>query len=329
MRAQYIALMYPNGLPTNGVDSSVVGYSGRTLPTGCASITQYTIASPGQRSGGDPQHTYLMYPAGTPRNELVVFMCGHSGISVYCTADEGNTIPSLLAAGYHVLACDTAAFDWALGPIGSHVVVGGTWTYSAGSWHNSGGTLTHFTEHEFNFGADGGPLAMLQFVHHVIVSTTTAIATLSPGRVLLAGHSGGGVCGHVVAALDTRFSVFCSNCPALPYNQYRNYGNPADWEVYLVTEPYVNAPYMIDIWGALHLAASVQGRRTDVVSALNDEYWTIRDSALWHSDADTLSNLMAALGNTFTSWLDPAPFPQHNMHAARVTRMLQILAGTL
>lgn len=326
-RAQYTSLLYPYGLPTSGVDLVEPGFLGFPLPTGCASITRYTINAPGQRPGGSVQHTYLFYPTAAPRGELVVWMCGHSGISVYLTPDEGSTIQALLAVGYHVLACDMASFDWLLGPVGCHVVIGGTWSYSAGAWHNVGGTLTAFAEHELNFGDDGGPLAMLQFIHHVLLSTTTAVATLSPGRTLLAGHSGGGVCGHIVAAIDTRFTIFCSNCPGLPYNQYYSAGGYTDWETLLFTEPYANPPYMFDIWGALRLAASLPGRRTDVVSALHDEYWFFRDLSQWYEDVETIANQTASVDNVFTHYLDPTPFPGHVMNATRLARMISILNG--
>lgn len=327
-RVQYASLLYPHGLPTDGVDVIEPGFTGfLPLPDECASLTRYTVSAPGQRPGGDPQHTYLFYPKSNVRGELVVWMCGHSGTGLYLTRDEGPTIPMLLAAGYHVLSCDQPGFDWLTGPVGAYVVVGGTWSYSANSWHNVGGTPTWFYEHNHNFLGDGGPLAMLQYVHHVIVSTTTAVASLNPARTLLAGHSGGGVCGHVVAALDNRFTTFCSVCPGLPYNQYYSFGSATDWETYLITEPFINPPYTIDIWGSLRLAMSVPGRRTDVVSALNDEYWFFRDIAQWYEDVETMSDQAATLGNTFTHWLDPAPFPQHNMHPERVDRMISILNG--
>lgn len=324
-RTQYSTLLYPHGLPTGGVDVVEPDYTGFDLPAGCSSVTRYTINAPGQRPGGDPQHTYLFYPT-TPRGVLVSWVSGHSGSSFYTTPTGGSLFQAILAAGYHILACEPPSFDWTYSPIGTHVVVGGTWTYSAGIWHNSGGVVTAFAEHELNFQGDGGPLAILQFVHHVIVSTTTAIATLSPTKVILAGHSGGGVCGHVAAALDPRFSIFCSFCPGLPYNQYYSIGGYSDWETYLVTEPFINPPYTIDIWGALRLAAAVPGRRTDVVSSQNDEFWSLRDTAQWYEDVETISDQSANLGNTFTYWLDPAPFPGHNMNPDRISRMLDIWA---
>ena len=328
IRAQYMALLYPHGFPVNGVDAVEPNYLGLVLPAGSASVTRYTINSPGQRPGGSPQYTYLFYPTATARGELMVWLGGHSGNNLYTSPDQGSLIQAILAAGYHLLACDPASFTWLdLNPSGANVIVGGSWTYSAGAWHNSGGAVTAFVEHEFNFQGDGGPLAILQFIHHLIVSTTTAIATLSPQRVLLGGHSGGGVCANIISAIDPRFSVVCSNCPALQYNQDYQLGSYADWETYLVTETYANPPYTGDPWGTLRLGASVPGRHTDVVSSLNDQFWPLRDEAQWYEDNETISDQAAAAGSTFTYWLDPRPFPGHDMNSARVTRMLGILAG--
>lgn len=331
MRTQFLALCYPNGLPTNGVDAVEPGYSGLTLPTGCASMSRYTITSPGQRPGGDPQYTYLLYPTAVARNELVVWLAGHVGWSGYNIVDEGYTIPSLLAAGYHALVCDMPGFAYATNPVGSHIVKGGTWSYSAGTWSCTGGTLTEYpniSAHGYDFDSDGGPLAALQYFHHAYVSTTTAVASLNPGRTLLAGHSGGGAAACYLGAIDSRFTVNCINVPGAPYSQTHSLQSPVDYESYLLSAVYTKTPCAIDLWGVMRIAASWPGRTTDLVSSLNDEYWPPSDLTRWYEDAEAITDHTRRGGATFTHWLDPRTYPGHNMHTARINRMLGILGAS-
>jgi hypothetical protein len=327
VRDQFAAQLYPHGLPTSGADTVEANYDGLDLPTGCASMTRYTIESPGQRPGGDPQYTYLLYPSATPRGELLVWLAGHVGWSGYLLADEGYTLQAVLAAGYHVLVCDMPGFAYQSNPVVNHVVTGGTWSYADGAWSCAGGTLTEYAvnaAHSFAFDSDGGPLAMLQYVHHVICSTTSAVAECSPSRTALAGHSGGGVAACYVGAIDSRFDTICVNVPGLPYAQTRSVGSPIDYEVYWVGEAWRGL--VRDTWDALRLAAAVPGRRLDLVSATNDEYWTISDLPRWYEDVEALADHVLPCGSDVSCLLDPQPYPGHNMHETRIARMLAILA---
>jgi hypothetical protein len=256
-------------------------------------------------------------------------MCGHAGWVDYAQSTESFTIQALLAAGYYVLVCDTLSFNYAFNPVGTNIVVGGSWTYSAGAWSNIGGTITHFTEHEVgSLDSDGGPGAILQFIHHVIVSANQALTEISPTKCILAGHSGGGACGNIVAAIDSRYASWYGNCPGLPLIQRIGLGSPVDWELYLITSTYQNIPpYSQDYWGTLMIAASWPGRHTDVVNAIFDEYMPIQDLPLWYEVAESVVDYIRSEKSSFTYYADPIAFPGHVMNTARINRMLALMAN--
>jgi hypothetical protein len=255
-------------------------------------------------------------------------MCGHDGWISYAGNAENHVIQALLAAGYYVLVCDTLAFSYLSNPVGTDIVVGGSWTYAAGLWSNTGGTLTHFTEHEVGaLDSDGGPKGILQFIHHVIVSANQAIVDLTPTKCMLAGHSGGGICGNIVAALESRYAAWFCNCPGLPLIETLTYlGTPIDNESYIPTATYASAPYAQDYWGTLRIAASWPGRHTDLVSALNDEYWILRSIPLWYELGEAIVDYVRSVGSIFTYYLDPIAYPGHVMNTSRIGRMLALMA---
>jgi len=331
MRAAFINVIYPHGLPTGGVDVIQQNFNyagvGIALPANCTHMTRYTITSPGMRPGGDPQYTYLLYPT-SPNNKLIVWLTGHDGWVDYAGPAEGNVIQAMLGAGYYVLVCQQMSFDYPTGPVGTHIVVGGSWTYSAGSWSNTGGTLTHFTEHEaWPLASDGGPDGILQFIHHIMLSANQAVTEVSPIKCILAGHSGGGVDGNIVAAIDSRYVSWYSNCPGLPLIQTGYLGSPIDWESYLPTITYSSPPYSQDYWGTLRIGASWPGRHSDLVSSLNDEYWFPVNVPLWYELSESIVDYMRSAGSTFTYYLDPTNFPGHVMNAVRINRMLTLMAN--
>ncbi len=330
-RTSLLNLLYPHGLPSTGADVSQANYNyagaGIALPANCTHMTRYTISAPGQRPGGDPQYTYLLYPT-TSNGKLVVWMCGHDGWADYDRAAEGNVIGSLLGAGYYVLVCDTVAFSYAQNPVGTHIVIGGSWTYSSGSWHNTGGTLTAIAEHAVSaLDSDGGPLALLQFVHHVIVSANQAVSDVSPSKCILAGHSGGGIAGNLVSALDGRYVSYYSNVPGLVWPCVDTTYVNSDTESYVLSAAYTGGACAIDWWGMFRIGASWPGRHTDLVSALNDEYWPVTRLPAWYEQQDAIVDYIRSVGSTFTYYLDPIAYPGHVMNAARVTRMLSLMAG--
>lgn len=336
-RTAFTNVIYPHGLPTSGVDVVQQNFNyaeaGIALPANCTHMTRYTVASPGQRPGGSVQYTYLLYPT-TPNNKLVVWMCGHEGWSGYAGNSENHTIQAILAAGYYVLVCDTLSFSYISNPVGEDIVVGGSWTYSAGAWSNIGGTPTHFTEHEvWPLASDGGPDGILQFIHHVMLSANQAMVEVSPTKCILGGHSGGGICGNIVAALDGRYVSWYSNCPGLPLiqtivtNPTAYLGSPVDWESYLPTITYSSPPYSQDYWGTLRIASSWPGRHSDLVSSLNDEYWFPVNVPLWYELSEAIVDYMREAGSTFTYYLDPIAFPGHVMNTARINRMLALMAN--
>lgn len=334
LRTQYTTLLYPHGLPINGVDVQLPMYTGIPLPGGAVSMTRYQISDPGQRPGGDPQFTYLVYPQPeTAKNELIVWMCGNLGWIDYAGEFEGFVIDRMVETGYHVLVCDMPSFNYTRNPIGTNIIKGGTWSYS-GSWSNVGGTLTNYppeAAHSYDFDSDGGPLGLLQYIHHALVSTTSAIETLTPSQVFLAGHSGGLVAAYL-GAIDSRYKGLYLNCPGLPYNETWSIASYMAYELCWNNYPWVRSNGIFDTWAAMRLAASWPGRHTDLVSSVLDEWWPINASRVgtWTEDNEALFEFANRAGSNFTYWLDPTDNgvqTPHSMNSVRISRMISLMAS--
>jgi len=112
----------------------------------------------------------------------------------------------------------------------------------------------------------------------------------------------------------------------MPYAQTQSVQSPIDYEAYLMATVYTASPMAQDLWGLMRLGASWPGRKLDLVSSLNDEYWPPSDVSRWYEDVEATSDHVRACGATVSAWLDPRAYPGHNMHADRIARMLSVMA---
>ena len=327
-RASLLAIVYPNGLVSTGVDLVELNFdyvaAGIAPIAECAHMSRYTNTLPGARAG-TLQHQYLLYPHA-PIGVAMVWCCGHTGWSNYRDADESFTVQAFLNQGWHVLVVPMPDFDYLTNPQPvQNILTGGAWTNVAGVWSNVGGALVDYYEH--NYGAldsDGGPSANRMFTDQITRAANQMRTEVSPSTVILAGHSGGGGSGNIAAAVDDRYVAwYCCN-PGEPYNISLVPSNPVDWESYVVNPIYTQAPTAYDIWGMLAVSGAVPGRRSAVVSTTGDEYFSLTpaQAQLWLTDTQSIGAFIATTGASWTYRLETGGLNDHRMTAARLTWMI-------
>ena len=170
------------------------------LPAGCAHVDEYTIASPGNRSGGTPEYTQLLYPTATPVGKLLVSMSGALATSWWNDAGTMLIVGAALAAGWHVLGCHMCGFG--TNPYPFSVV----WNGSLHTYNNSRTYDIPQVNWDLNHATDGGSPAAAMYVHYAILSLTQAIADVSPSRISIMGHSSGATLCPVIATMDPRYT---------------------------------------------------------------------------------------------------------------------------
>lgn len=315
-RATFSSNIYPSGLPSTGVDSTSPNWTQYAAPQGCSHITQYTITQPGGRVCTEPQHQYLCYPIAAPVGKLLVWLCGHVPMQgyEYMATDGSSPVVEVLKLGWHVLVILMPSFDWN--------IVGG----SAAQHITIGGVLTSVVEHSYQpLDQDSGPSAARMFTDQVLRATTQAFVEVSPSKLVLAGHSGGGCYCPWVGAIDSRFVALYDFEGFVALGQGWSGGAASDYEQYTAGNPiYTTSPYCIDDWGVFGLATSIPGRRSGYAAAISDEYFPIPNQTLWHEQIEAINDFVASTGASVTGYLEASG---HDMTAARVNWMLADIAS--
>ena len=324
-RAAIRSYIYPSGVvatPVDSVNRNIVTY---TLPSGCSKMDQYVIATPGGRVCTEPQHTYLLYPTTTAIHKLLVWFSGHGDQSaVYYFTDGSSLICRLLALGWHVLVCTSPSGDWNIPP-GSqaqHITIGGT--------------LTSVAEHAYQpLDVDAGPNSCRMWTDEAIRSTTQAISDVAPTKVVLAGHSGGGVVVPWIASCVDRFDAFYQITGGLSIALGAPNGGYSDYEQAITGNPVYStgAPAAADVWRQFMIGAAISGRHSGLITAQNDEYWPMTNTTVYTEQSEQIQEFVAHSRATVSTYLDTTTSgsltPNHNMTPARVTWIIadMIAAG--
>ena len=313
-RAGIASLVYPSGVVATGVDSSIPNFATYPLPLGCSHMTQYAIANPGGRVCTEPQYQYLCYPTASAVGKTFVWLCGHLAPNQYIQTDGSSPIVQMLALGWHVLIIPIPTLDWtAVAPGPQHITINGI--------------LTSVFEHAYQpLDHDGGPNANRMFTDQAIRATTQAIADVSPSKLILAGHSGGGNTSAMVAALDSRFVAYYCFEGGLSYALGAGLGSVTDYEQAITANTIYGAstPTAQDVWGMFRIGAAVKGRRNGIASAISDEYFPITNQPLWREQTECMSDMLRSAGATVTAFTEAS---MHTMTAARVSWMLADIAA--
>lgn len=255
-----LAAIYPSGVLASLADVVENEWAGVTPPSGCASITRHTISEPGGRAGGSVVYSHVLLPDAVARGQCVVVLPGHSPwLDDYCSANQGNLIPLLLAAGYHVLAVDMP--NYGLQPLQA-VVINGTLS-------TMGSKNSQHAPSAFGVGPYTGPALVRLYTDHIIRSMNQVTDDLGITDFALVGHSGGGATASLLAPIESRFSVVHllqggTNSDAIT-------GVWTEWELYDRNE--LNTALRGGYKIAAAFSAAFPGRLTVLHSADADEYF--------------------------------------------------------
>lgn len=273
------AIVFPDGIPTDEVDSVtddwIGNYQPGILPLGASKVLVLHDLTPGGRSGGTSLHCDLCIPTAAPIGKLAIYLQGHGGDAgqglgwdYWCQQlrASGYAPPGLiegfLARGFHVLVADMP--DGGSQPHPQMIRVNGT--------------VQRLNGHDFSaLDSDGGPSAMQMFCKHQIRAITTALRISGASSVTaLCGHSGGGSTGALLASMDDRIDnlYILQGGSDVGWDQYPlgNYANAViqDYESYYSGNKYYT-PLPRRAFGASAIAAAAfPGRRTHWCVGLDD-----------------------------------------------------------
>lgn len=236
-RAAIMAAVYPDGALTSLVDVVEPEWAGISLPSGCASITRYTVTEPGGRSGGSGAYVHRLNPTAAALEKCVIFCAGHvTAWNVeYCSSTDGNIIPALLAAGYHVLAVDLPNFG--LQPLQAVVINGSLRTMGGKNLYHQPDQLA---------GPWSGPSLVRLYTDHIIRAMNQITEDLGISIFGLLGHSGGASTAAMVACTDVRPSV-------VHFIQSTGY----------VTTPASGVQYEYETWSGNDVQTAVHGNANE------------------------------------------------------------------
>lgn len=318
LRAQFRSFIYPNGVPTNGVDALEPNWAGTTVPAAASSITRYRIDQPGGRVCGAPVYQYLLHPTGTPNGRVLVWGDGHGGAVWYfppLLAAERSPVVRALSLGYRVLMCPMPAFEWEhLQPFDIQVTVDGV--------------LTNFEYHDYaGIEVDGGPLAERLFTDQFIRGANQIASDYTVTRWILGGHSGGATIAPRVAIIDSRYSGCYYFSGGMPREVGPDIGF-TEYDQWPLTPAYVGGPSVQDQYRATLLGGAVPGRRNMSLGGASDVSWPLNTPAkvaALQECVEGFSEFLAPIGATYQLFMESAP-AGHDITEARVNAMFSDIA---
>jgi len=196
-------------LPTTEPHTVTASYGGRTLPTGCASITrmQHNIVY------GGTAETELLFPTATWNGRLIVMHSGHWEDHRTTTTQSPLAMEYFLAKGFRVVAACMPCSGFNPNPL--------TLTIAATPYVNN-------TNHDFSHVDAAGTSSARVFLLPVVEAINYAIRTQAPAYTYMFGISGGGWTAHMVAAMDPRITWSCNLFGSMPISMRLSSGGPGD-----------------------------------------------------------------------------------------------------
>ena len=281
-----LAAVYPGGALTSLVDTVEPAWAGVAAPSGCASITRYTVTNPGGRSGGTAIYAHLLNPSAAALGKCVVWNAGHVGWwDTYCTSTEANVIPQLLAAGYHVLAVDMP--NYGLQPQQAVVLNGSLVTMPSHASGHIPGTVPPPWD---------TPSLVRLYTDHIVRGMNQITHDLGITTFALIGHSGGGCAATLLAPLESRFKIV-HLLQGSPYATEPSHDS-SDYESYGLNDCWYGLVAMT-YQGAATYSAMGTGR----LLVLHDDGYFVGDqSALWMAwqDRSNIWYAMSGVGGNVT-----------------------------
>lgn len=313
---------------TDRMDVVIEGYSARpgnpyppafSPPTGCSRMDLLINESPGRRTGGTPQHAWLLNPSSTYSGTKLFFQCGTTNYTspyiwneYYCMAGR-SVILSALALGWVVVLCENSLCGYNPGSTGN----------PAKAQVMRDGVLTEMGYGDFYdlYGDSGSdPEPELMMTDDASKSMNEVDARYPSGRWVFCAHCGGSGYSALQQCCDSRFvrSAWSRLYAPTVCQPYPN-GSNVWGAIYRQTEVATQ-----DYWSIVTAAIAKPGHKSIITASARDPGQSVYDIGKWRYWWEMIADAISPLGADLHLYEEPT-LDDHSMQAAEVTAIMDIL----